>query len=177
MTFFFQTHIPHFIGELPKLKSLLVDGNSIKYFPKSLLNKVFHTLNISNNRFANLKLNHEEQREYVKSSIDLPPKLLDFSILSLINNCVKFTRQEIPRSIWDEYDFVTRCIACKKLFIFNTKNQIFIYAPPKTEQMMQVEKIHWQYFACIPCVLRDARRVSKREQPRIFLPHHPRVLN
>jgi len=70
------------------------------------------------------------------------PKLSELSVLSLIDNCVKFKRQEIPRPLWNSYDFVCRCQICKKLFVFNEKNQKFSFALPKTEEMVRIESIH-----------------------------------
>ncbi|XP_060862424.1 leucine-rich repeat-containing protein 40-like [Metopolophium dirhodum] len=146
------THVPHFIGELPQLVTLMIDGNSLWYFPEILLNKVYQTLKIFNNRFIYLKFN-EERRENVEfTGLQNPPKLSDLSVLSLINNCIKFKRQEIPRPLWNSYDFVCRCRLCKKLFVFDEKYQKFTFSIPKTEQMVRIESIHWQFFECPSCV-------------------------
>jgi len=130
----------------------MIDGNSLWYFPEILLDKVFQTLNIFNNRFIYLKFNEERRENAEFTGLQNPPKLSDLAVLSLINNCIKFKRQEIPRPLWNSYDFVCRCKLCKKLFVFDEKYQKFTFSIPKTIQMVRIESIHWQFFECPSCV-------------------------
>jgi len=130
----------------------MVDGNTLWYFPEILSDTVYHTLNIFNNRFSRLKFNEIRRVNVETTGLRNAPKLSDFAVLSLINNCVKFKRQEMPRTQWNYYDFVCRCKSCKKLFLFREKFQKFNFAFPKTEQATRIEKIHWQFFNCPSCM-------------------------
>lgn len=154
MTFFFQVRVPRFIGELKDLKTLMLDGNSLWYFPESLLDKVLEALQIFNNRFRRFFLNLNKQRceNAVNNGLQNPSTLLDLSISSLITNNINFKRQEIPRDLWDSYDFVCRCKNCKRLFVYDSKNQKFTFSPPKTVPVVRLDHLYCQYFKCPSCV-------------------------
>lgn len=129
----------------------MIDGNSLWYLPESLIDIVFEALKIFNNQFWRFFLNLNEQR-CENPSLRNPSTLLDLSILSLMKYPIKFKRQEIPRDLWDSYEFVCRCKNCRKLFVYDTKDQRFIFSCPQTEPVMRLDQIYWQYFKCPSCM-------------------------
>lgn len=155
MTFFFQTLAPHFIGELPKLTHLKIHYNLLSYLPYNLVDKVSKTsMKTSDIHFPRLPV--YTFYDLLSENVELArirdvPKLWDLSVLSLIKNDVKFKRREIPRSMWNSYDFVCRCKTCKKLFVFDEKYQKFHYSYPTICQRDE-RKINWQYFKCSNCM-------------------------
>lgn len=93
------------------------------YFPDSLFTRSFKHLDISNNQlmqFDSLDFDHilayqqsinkeynseTPQKEFVKS-------LSHLAFASIVENAIKFKRQEIPRTLWPYFDVVGRCINC-----------------------------------------------------------------
>lgn len=97
----------------------MVNGNSLRYFPDNLYDTVYKTLNTSNNQFVYLKCNEGRHIELI--GLRDAPKLSHLSVLSLINNCLKFKRQEIPRPLWNSYYYFSHCKICKKVLVLNEK--------------------------------------------------------
>ncbi|XP_026815921.1 uncharacterized protein LOC113555647 [Rhopalosiphum maidis] len=120
------TYLPHFIAEMKKLDCLFFGDNLLSYYPDSICCKIFQKVDISNNPFQ-LPEYHvfEHLVKYVdvftslkRPDDDLIVKPLShLSFYSLINNCVPFKRQDIPRTLWLYFDVVGRCMLCKRLLL------------------------------------------------------------
>lgn len=109
------------MGEIQKLTYLFVNNNSLRYFPNSLISRRFEQLDISNNMFIQcdmLELDHihsYKQSHNIKV-VERPivKKLSHLAFCSLVENRVKFKRQDIPRTLWYYFNVIGRCSQCHK---------------------------------------------------------------
>lgn len=123
-------YLPHFIGELGKLKNLRVSNNSLQYLPYSLRHTPFEQLDVSNNiGMVNIRaltgkifkehivdhiMKYSLHNEKIRNDDKIAQKLSALSFCSLIQNQIKFKRQDIPYTLWSLYDLAARCVTCCK---------------------------------------------------------------
>lgn len=165
ITLFFQTYLPHFLGELKKLKVLLVAQNMLVYFPYSLSSTNFNEMDISNNLFELPKcllFNHLlkylsvfEKLKTMDDDLTVKP-LSNLSFYSLINNRVLFKRQDIPRTLWLYFDVVGRCILCHTCLLPDYSQVNHTHSLPSAVNLtkdFRTTKIPWQSLLCrVSCV-------------------------
>ncbi|XP_026809001.1 uncharacterized protein LOC113551148 [Rhopalosiphum maidis] len=147
------TYLPHFIGELSKLRTLFVDGNKIKFFPDCLSDVYFRKIKIVNNNFNDFIPDFLEPNVNKYSDLLTVPTLLNLSVVSLMTNHVKFSRQTIPYTLWTCYDLIGRCKYCGKVMILDKKYEQYFFDSPRTKKMIPMEDIYWQFFLCRPSCL------------------------
>jgi len=117
--------LPNFIGELKNLQCLIVADNMLSYYPSSLIYTKLNEVDISNNifklpesRYFNSTFSYMDVFGSLKRPDNLFVKPLShLSLSSLIDNCVPFKRQDIPRTLWLFFDVVGRCLLCKKCIL------------------------------------------------------------
>lgn len=146
----FQTYLPHFIGELSKLRILSIDGNKIKFFPECIEDIFFLKKQIVNNNFDDFIPDFIP--DFFESNVSkyqaTVPTLLNLSVVSLMTNRVKFSRQTIPYTLWTCYDLIGRCKYCGKVMILNEKYEHYFFDSPGTKKMIPLKGIYWQFFLC-----------------------------
>lgn len=97
----------------------------LTYLPFSLIRRTFNELDISNNNFVRndvLKFDHiyvylkllNQPNERINILEKNANKLCHQAFFSLIKNCVKFKRQDIPRTLWHYFNVVGHCAICNK---------------------------------------------------------------
>jgi len=96
----------------------------ISYYPSGLMFARLEEVDISNNIFKlaepldHCRLSYIEVFRRKRPDDDLIVRPLShLSLFSLINNCVPFKRQDIPRSLWLLFDVVGRCLKCEKCIL------------------------------------------------------------
>lgn len=149
--FFFQTFIPHLIGELKKLHSIFIDNNYLKYLPESLQTRTFQHVNYSDNDFGNINysLITNKNKEVSKnpSKVDKIASLSQLSLFCLINNNVHFKRQDLSLAIIKGFDKIFRCSSCHKLMIAG-ETSLYHISFVKSKCFVLPETMNWQYFKC-----------------------------
>lgn len=164
--------MPHFIGELKKLKNLCVSQNLLEYFPGSLRNITFNELDISNNEHLpsesnifvsirggfkkidnihNYKLHQQNQSNLDFDIARSAQKLSSLSFCSLMQNKIKFKRQDIPRTLWDLYQVVARCVLCHKFITPEYCILVYTIEKPIAYNFINsqsVSRLSWQSIKC-----------------------------
>lgn len=172
---FFQTYLPQYTGELKKLNSLSVAENLIAYFPDSLFTRTFAHLDISNNPFVDddsLKFDHickynmQLQDESITRSPNQPvvKSLCQLAFSYLMENHIKFKRQDIPRTMWHYFNVTGRCVHCD---VFSLPDYSFvrhIISFPEAHNLIKNHPsafIQWQSLICrYKCYKRQKKTVK-----------------
>jgi len=153
------TYLPQYIGELRKLQRLCISDNKLRYFPDCLYTRTFKELDISDNMLADsdtLQFDHinaykkDNQLETKKNTVH---KLINLSFCSLVENSIKFKRQDIPRTLWYYYNFVVRCVHCNKFMLPDYCNVQHTIGFPSTLILIKnhaPSNIRWQSVVCYP---------------------------
>ncbi|KAF0747380.1 leucine-rich repeat and death domain-containing protein 1-like [Aphis craccivora] len=106
-------YLPHFIGELAYLKNLFVADNMLVYFPHCLSFGTIAEIDIIYNCFHSTELYDHliTYKENIKEPTDF--KLLKhIAFFNLMDNLPQLKRQDIPRSLWEYFNYVGRCTIC-----------------------------------------------------------------
>jgi len=160
MNFFFQSYLPHLIGDLKNLKSILVADNMLTYFPHVFFNRYFDEVDISNNSFQlprSLQFDHinkylEIFETAVRDDFELDcKKLKHLAFYNMLNNSISFKRQDVPRTLWLFYEVVGRCMLCKKWILPDYSRITHTHALPsaaKTTKDCSINGIPWQSLLC-----------------------------
>lgn len=131
----------------------------LNYFPACLYPRTFNLLDISNNSFMgkdsllNDHILYMQSHNEPISSAPVVKKLSHLSFYSLLDNCIKFKRQDIPRSLWHYFNIVARCVHCHK-FVLPDCNRILInhsIGSPSTLNLIKnhtTNNIAWQSVVC-----------------------------
>lgn len=155
--FYFQTCLPHCIGELKKLKQLFINNNKLKYLPGCLNNIIFRAINVSDNDFDdecnatvsnNVFMLPESAIHLGNSDKSVIQSLSELSLYSLVSNNIKFKRQDLPHTLWHYFDEFCRCDLCHKCVIPNNCIERYSYTYAKSYNFNKNIKITWQYFEC-----------------------------
>jgi hypothetical protein len=103
---------------------LYVADNKLVYFPHCLSLKLFHELDISNNLIPDrVTPNDDHLFKYLMVLKSIQNKKLDeisltslshLALYNLMDNCVPFKRQDIPRTLWIYFNLMGCCISCKR---------------------------------------------------------------
>lgn len=158
---FFQTYLPQYIGRLKKLKCLNVAENMLTYFPLSLFKRTFNELNISNNKFVRedviefdhicmyLKLLDEPKKKNNENRVS---KLSHAAFNCILKNCIKFKRQDIPRTLWHYFNVVGVCGICERFIL---PQHSMVYHTRAAPDIVNIVRNHvdssipWQTSACL----------------------------
>lgn len=146
--FNFQTQIPHFIGELDDLECLYINKNKLDYLPGCLQDRTFKHLNIRDNNFLVPSYYSSDDLNMVGPGKPTCLKLCDLSFFSLINNCVKLSRREIPFALRHLFYSFCRCRYCNALMMIDSINKTnFLYWVTTLNFAYNVI-IPWQHYKC-----------------------------
>lgn len=120
-------------------------------------NIIFKAINVSENEFD------EEYNGTVSNNMFMHPvhpirlgssdrsviqSLSCLSFYSLINNGIKFKRQDIPYTLWHYFNEFCRCQLCHKCVMPDNCIERYCYAYAKSYNFNKNIKITWQYFEC-----------------------------
>uniref|UniRef100_A0A2S2NTU5 Protein lap1 n=1 Tax=Schizaphis graminum TaxID=13262 RepID=A0A2S2NTU5_SCHGA len=154
------SYLPQFIGELKKLKNLLVTENLLVYFPHCLSSKTFNEVDLSNNLFHGLiKSSDDHLLRYlaVSSAVkkdDVENAVTSLSHLALYNlmdNCVPFKRQDIPRTLWIYFNLMGRCNVCTRWILPDYCKISYTHSLPLAVHLIKDQRlfsIPWQSMSC-----------------------------
>jgi len=162
---FFQEFLPHFIGELKNLKTLLVADNKLVYFPYCPSFSNLTEINIKNNYF-HLTVPYDHLTPY-KESINVPRdfKLLwHIAFFSLIDNFPQLMRQDMPRMLWEHSNFFSRCVKCGQWLLpdYSIVSRLKFKPMMKSfimDKYHRVNGIPWQVMSCAKEKYCNARRL------------------
>ncbi|XP_060847500.1 uncharacterized protein LOC132927069 [Rhopalosiphum padi] len=116
------TYLPKIICELKILRSLFVADNKLVYLPYCL-SRLYVSMDISNNLIiGTVSPNDSYLYKYIMELLTIQkidvknvvPSLSHLSLYSLMDNCVPFKRQDIPRTLWINLNVMGRCDVCKR---------------------------------------------------------------
>lgn len=86
----------------------------------------YKLLDISNNSF----IPHRETPPFTTiDRKDCVPSLLRLSYYSIVKNCIKFKRQDVPRSLWKNFNLIKYCGMCKSYVLSDYIGRIFFSRP------------------------------------------------
>jgi len=151
---FLQTYLPHFIGELKIIKHLFAADNMLAYIPHCLFQAFMTELDLINNNFYSKKP-YDHLKTY-KQSIKEPTdfKLLKHTVFfKLMDNFPQLKRQEIPRPLWEYFNYVGRCDKCRQWTLPDySKITCVKFVPniPKLNMAISLysEGLTWQVMYC-----------------------------
>lgn len=144
----------------------------LQYFPGSLRDIIFDELDISDNLYLpiesnifvtikeNIKLDdirNYKSHVHNRSVLDFDvtrsaQKLSSLSFCSLMQNKTKFKRHEIPRTLWDLYYVVARCVNCRKFVTPEYCNVFYTVEKPISRNFIKsqtVSRLIWQSVKCL----------------------------
>jgi len=151
--------LPQFIGELKKLKALFVNDNKLVYLPHCLSSKLFNEMDMSNNSIrGKVKSGDDHLFKYITALKTVQKNVVEDSVTSLshlslynlMDNCVPFKRQDIPRTLWIHFNVMGRCIVCKRWILPDYCKIGFKYSTPMAIRLIkdQNDIIPWQFIIC-----------------------------
>lgn len=114
-------------------------------------------MDISQNSFVKFSLVNDHILAYTRANdINVPsvPVLKSLSHLALsciIQNHVKFKRQDIPRALWHYYNVTGRCIRCHRCILPHYARITHIRGTPSTVTLIKgyhTSDLKWQMFEC-----------------------------
>lgn len=152
--YFFQTHLPPFLGDLKELDCLFIDDNMLTYLPICLKDKTFKHLNLSKNQLEEfgVELHENKNKQFLKtkrsSKNPVSINLFYLSLFSIIDNCIKFRRQNLCHSIYHYFNIVYRCPDCNHLMIPDFSTEFYEFGYASTINLIQSIVIPWQSFQC-----------------------------
>lgn len=150
-------YLPHYIDELKELQCLFINDNELKYLPEVLKYRTFKELNFTRNKFDsfNFQLLDETSYEKIKKLDKMRTKrnpvclkLSYLSFFSIIDNGVKFKRQEIPRELLNSFNVISRCRYCNQWLLPHYSSETFSLGYAKTINLIQNSTLPWQCFVC-----------------------------
>lgn len=156
------SYLPQFIGELKKLKNLLVNDNLLVYFPHCLSSKTLNEVDLSNNLF-NLPRTQSydhllqylaafETNKILAEDFEFIVKPLShLALYNLMDNCVPFKRQDIPRTLWMYFNLVGRCIVCMRWILPYYSKVNYTHSLPVAIHLIKDQRIisiPWQSMSC-----------------------------
>ncbi|XP_025208257.1 plant intracellular Ras-group-related LRR protein 5-like [Melanaphis sacchari] len=152
------SYLPQSIVELKKLKSITVNGNSLAYLPHCLSSRVFNSIDISDNLFNSSRTqSYDHLLQYLSVSeikiedFDHVKPLSHLALFSLMDNCVPFKRQDIPRSLWIYFRLMGRCVFCMRWILPEYSQISFSHFSPRATELIQEQgttNIPWQSMLC-----------------------------
>lgn len=151
---FFQTHLPHFLGDLKELDCLFIDGNMLTYLPICLKDKTFKHLNVTKNQLEEfvVELHENKNKQFLKtkrsSKKSVSVNLFHLSLYSIIDNCTKFRRQNLCPALYHYFDIVYRCPDCNHLMIPDYNTEYYEFGHASTINLIKSIVIPWQSFEC-----------------------------
>lgn len=148
--FYFQTYIPHFIGELNKLKSFYVNSNMLEFLPGCFQTRLFNNLNICDNNYKDTIQIPTNPHIFIDEVRNPNFKALrDLSFDSIIKNCVQLSSQYIPIGLQHFFHSFSRCRICHSIVYSHNTNETFEYDWIKTLNITSHNSpMAWQYFEC-----------------------------
>jgi len=113
---FFQIYLPQFIGELNILKNLHAADNILVNIPRCRSLVMLKRLELTHTFFdhPNYKnFNHLlSYNERTTEPSDIKP-LSHIALFKLMENFPLINRQDIPRRLWEYFEYVSRCVKCR----------------------------------------------------------------
>lgn len=93
------------------------------------------------------------QNECDKLALDAPcvQKLCHFSFYTLVQNNIKFKRQDIPRTLWPYFNVFGRCAQCRCCMLPEYVVVQHHHAMPKTLSLIRdhnLIRVPWQSLVC-----------------------------
>lgn len=133
----------------------------LNYLPDSLYFRTFKELDISNNLFLKEDLQSDDhihnymklQNEFDKLASDEPcvTNLSHLSFYILVQNSIKFKRQDIPRTLWPYFNVVGRCAQCCRFVLPDYVLVQHTDALPRSLNLVRNQNtisIPWQSLTC-----------------------------
>ncbi|XP_025198198.1 uncharacterized protein LOC112596654 [Melanaphis sacchari] len=154
----YLSYLPQFIGELKKLKSIFVNDNSLVYLPHCLSSRVFNSIDISDNLFNTPRTQpYDHLLQYLSvfeieiEDFDHVKPLSHFALFSLMDNCVPFKRQDLPRTLWIYFNLLGRCVFCMRWILPDYSQISLTHFLPRAIELIKDQgttSIPWQSMLC-----------------------------
>ncbi|XP_026818413.1 leucine-rich repeat-containing protein 69-like [Rhopalosiphum maidis] len=145
------SYLPQFIGELKKLKALFVADNFLRYLPRCFSAKIFDEMNISSNLirgrvnqyndhlFRYLAVSSTVKKDNVENTVT---SLSHLALYNLMDNCIPFKRQDIPRTLWIYFNLMGRCKVCNKWILPDYCKISYKHSLPRAMRLIKDQDLH-----------------------------------
>lgn len=132
------------------------------YFPHCLSSKTLNEVDLSNNLFnlpRTQPYDHllqylaafETNKIFAEDFEFIVKPLSHLALYNLMDNCVPFKRQDIPRTLWMYFNLVGRCIVCMRWILPYYSKVNYTHSLPVAIHLVKDQRIisiPWQSMSC-----------------------------
>lgn len=164
--FFFQKFLPQWIVDFPNIQSLYFADNQLRVIPGNLVYKRLEFFDVSSNKLlaneffsikkfklvngviidGNLKANNGKPENQFN-----PISLRHLSFYSIVDNCIKFKRQEIPSTLWKDFNLFGPCSTCFRKKLCGYINSLTCTAPSASTFKTDCGIVPYAFVICEEC--------------------------